>query len=235
MSYYSDFKELVSENFIVTRILKESERGRVCLVRHKTAGGFFVLREYTGDGSAYLKLTGIKSPFLPEVLETAVDKDQVIVLEEYVSGDNMADMLKGCLFTEKETKQLSSDICKALYALHSCGIVHRDVKPENIIIRGKTAVLTDFDASRIFKNDRTNDTVILGTTGYAAPEQYGISQTDARADIYSLGILMNIMLTGEHPSVRLAKGKFGRLIRKCTVVSPSHRYPDILHVLEALR
>lgn len=235
MSYYSDFKELVSENFQVIRSLNESERGCVSLVRHKKTGGSFVLREYTGDGSAYRKLTGIKSAFLPEVLEAAVEDDQVIVLEEFVSGDNMADILKGCLFTEKETKKLSSDICNALYALHSCGIVHRDVKPENIIIRGNTAVLTDFDASRVFKNDQANDTVILGTTGYAAPEQYGISQTDARADIYSLGILMNIMLTGEHPSVRLAKGKFGRLIRKCTVVSPSHRYPDVLHVLEALK
>ena len=235
MSYYTDFKEFVSEHFSVTRVLKESERGRVSVVRHETSGGSYVLREYTGDGQAYKQLTGIRCPYLPEVLEAVSENDQVIVLEEYVSGDNMADMLQGCLFTEKETKRLSADVCKALYALHSCGIVHRDVKPENIIIRKDRAVLTDFDASRVFKTDQANDTVILGTTGYAAPEQYGISQTDARADIYSLGILMNIMLTGEHPSVKLAKGKFGRLIRKCTVVSPAYRYRDILHVMEALR
>lgn len=57
--------------------------------------------------------------------------------------------------------------------------------------------------------EHENDTQVLGTTGFAAPEQYGLSQTDIRSDIYSLGILINVMLTGKHPSKKLAGGENG--------------------------
>lgn len=114
------------------------------------------------------------------------------------------------------------------------GAVHRDIKPENVILRGSEAVLIDFDASRIFKSENTSDTRVLGTTGYAAPEQYGIAQTDERADIYSLGVLLNIMLTGKHPSKELASGRLGRIVQKCTMVNPKKRYQNVLYLMEAL-
>ena len=107
-------------------------------------------------------------------------------------------------------------------------------KPENVIIRGDEAVLIDFDASRIVKEDQRADTVVLGTTGYAAPEQYGISQTDGRADIYSLGVLLNIMLTGKHPSMELAPGKLGRIVQRCTQINPKKRYKNVLYLMEDL-
>ncbi len=104
------------------------------------------------------------------------------------------------MFTPAETRKITLQLCNALWMLHKLGAVHRDIKPENVIVRGSEAVLIDFDASRIFKSEMSHDTQILGTTGYAAPEQYGISQTDERADIYSVSVLLNIMLTGKHPS-----------------------------------
>ena len=78
------------------------------------------------------------------------------------------------------------------------------------------------------------DTQILGTTGFAAPEQYGLSQSDGRADIYALGVLLNIMLTGEHPSRKLAGGRMGRIVQRCTMVNPAKRYKNILHLMEVL-
>lgn len=114
------------------------------------------------------------------------------------------------------------------------GIVHRDVKPENVILRGKEAVLIDFDASRIYKENMGEDTQVLGTTGFAAPEQYGLSQSDGRADIYALGVLLNIMLTGEHPSRKLAGGRMGRIVQRCTMVNPEKRYRNIIHLMEIL-
>ena len=118
--------------------------------------------------------------------------------------------------------------------LHTLGAVHRDVKPENIILRGDQAVLIDFDAARLHKPEHETDTQVLGTTGFAAPEQYGLSQTDQRADIYAAGILINVMLTGEHPSRKLAEGHLGRVVRRCTQVSPEKRYPNVLRLMEAL-
>ena len=118
--------------------------------------------------------------------------------------------------------------------LHSIGAVHRDVKPENIILRGDNAVLIDFDAARFHKPENSADTQILGTTGFAAPEQYGLSQSDIRTDIYALGVLINVMLTGEHPSRHLAKGRMGRIVDRCTQVNPQRRYKNVLRLMEAL-
>ena len=156
------------------------------------------------------------------------------MLEEYVQGDTLSEILEGGLLTTAESKQIVRQLCSALWVFHSMGVVHRDVKPDNVIIRGKEAVLIDFDASRIYKSTIQEDTQILGTTGFAAPEQYGLSQSDGRADIYALGVLLNIMLTGEHPSRKLAGGRMGRIVQRCTMVNPSKRYKNILHLMEVL-
>ena len=108
------------------------------------------------------------------------------------------------------------------------------MKPENIIIRGRDAILIGFDAARLHKPEAENDTQVLGTTGFAAPEQYGLSQSDTRTDIYSLGVLVSVMLTGEHPSKRLAEGDMGRVVQHCTQVNPRKRYKDVLHLMEAV-
>jgi len=84
-------------------------------------------------------------------------------------------------------------------------------------------VLIDFNASRNFSQGGI-DTVILGTVGYAAPEQLGLLPTDARTDIYAAGVLLNVMLTGKHPSDRFASGWAGRIVRKCTALNPNDRY-----------
>ena len=142
--------------------------------------------------------------------------------------------LQDTLFSTEETRKIATQVCRALWVLHSIGAVHRDVKPENIILRGSEAVLIDFDAARIHKPEHENDTQILGTTGFAAPEQYGLSQSDIRTDIYAMGILINVMLTGEHPSRKLAEGKMGRIVDRCTHVNPQRRYKNVLRLMEAL-
>ena len=83
--------------------------------------------------------------------------------------------------------------------------------------------MIDFNAARKI-SDASKDTVIMGTVGYASPEQLGVSQSDARTDIYAVGVLLNVMITGKHPSEKLAKGKAGRIVRKCTSVNPDERY-----------
>ena len=94
--------------------------------------------------------------------------------------------------------------------------------------------LIDFNAAKEFDQSQIEDTRLMGTRKFAAPEQYGLSQSDGRADIYALGVLLNIMLTGEHPSRKLAAGRMGRIVQRCTMVNPEKRYKNILHLMEAL-
>ena len=204
------------------KTIKNSERGCVSLLQNKQNGTRFIFRHYQGSGEVYRKLLSVSCPNLPKIMEAAEQDGMVAVLEEYIQGDSLAFLLAGACLTPAEARKITFQLCNALWVLHSLGAVHRDIKPENVIVRGSEAILIDFDASRIFKSGTNQDTQILGTTGYAAPEQYGITQTDERADIYSLGVLLNIMLTGKHPSKELASGRLGRIVQKCTMVNPKN-------------
>lgn len=224
----------IETDYETVKTIKHSERGSVSLLQNKQNGTRFIFRHYRGNGEVYRKLVGISCPNLPQIMETAERDGMVAVLEEYIQGDSLAYLLEGALFSPAEARKITRQLCNALWVLHKLGAVHRDIKPENVMIRGSEAILIDFDASRIFKSDTNQDTQILGTTGYAAPEQYGIAQTDERADIYSLGVLLNVMLTGKHPSKELASGRLGRIVQKCTMVNPEKRYKSVLYLMEAL-
>ena len=231
---YDWLLDVLRSEYDLIRVLKESPRGSVRLIRHRATGQRFILRQFTGSAEVYQKLLPISCPNLPRTLEVAVKGRENLVLEEYIQGDTLGFLLQDALFSPEETRQIATQLCQALWVLHSMAAVHRDIKPENVILRGREAVLIDFDAARLHKPAHEADTQILGTTGFAAPEQYGLSQSDTRTDIYSLGILINVMLTGEHPSKRLAEGKLGRVVERCTRVTPMKRYKNVLRLMEAL-
>ena len=234
MNIYDSLLEAVHEEFDTLRVIKKSERGEVLIVRHRDSGTRYIFRLFYGNSEVYQMLLGISCPNLPRIMEVGEKDGRTALLEEYVQGDTLGELLEGGLLSVAEAKQITRQLCQALWVLHSMGVVHRDVKPDNVIIRGNEAVLIDFDASRVYKNEIQEDTQILGTTGFAAPEQYGLSQSDGRTDIYALGVLLNIMLTGEHPSRKLAGGRMGRIVQKCTMVNPNKRYKNILHLMEIL-
>ena len=234
MTLYESFLEAVTTEYDTLRVLKQSPRGTVSVVRHKKSGTRYISRRYSGSGEVYRRLLPVLCPHLPQIMEAAEQDGQTAVLEEYVQGDTLAELLMGARLTEREARQVTMQLCQALHVLHSMGAVHRDVKPENVILRGSDAVLIDFDAARIYKVASESDTQVLGTTGFAAPEQYGIFQSDERADIFSLGVLLNIMLTGKHPSREMPAGKMGRIVRKCTMTAPEQRYQSARALMEVL-
>ena len=234
MELYESVLSAIETEYDTLRVLKESPRGVVCVVRHRKSGTRYLFRRYAGSGEVYRKLLPVLCPHLPQIMEAAEQDGQTAVLEEYVQGDTLAELLMGARLTEREARQVTMQLCQALHVLHSMGAVHRDVKPENVILRGNEAVLIDFDAARIYKDECESDTQVLGTMGFAAPEQYGIVQSDARADIFSLGVLLNIMLTGRHPSRAMAAGHMGRIVRKCTMTAPEQRYQSVQALMEVL-
>ena len=226
--------EQLRTEFEEVRLLKESPRGSVRLIRHNVSGKQFILRRFQGNGEVYRRLLSFSCPHLPLIYEAVEQEGENLVIEEFVQGDTLDFLLADTLFTSQETRKIVKQLCQGLWVLHSMAAVHRDIKPENVILRGNDAVLIDFDAARLHKPQAESDTHILGTTGFAAPEQYGLGQSDTRTDIYSLGVLMNVMLTGKHPSKKLAEGRIGRVIQRCTQVSPAKRYKTVLHLMEAL-
>lgn len=107
-------------------------------------------------------------------------------------------------------------------------MIFRDLKPSNVIISNSGhAVLIDPGTLRLHKPNQNKDTVILGTPGYAAPEQFGFLQTNHRADIYALGVLLNNMLTCAMPNEQLTTHvRFQKIIRRCISIDANNRYPS---------
>ena len=128
-------------------------------------------------------------------------------------------------------------LLEVLEQIHAQGIVHRDISPKNVLISTDGVVkLLDFDIARKQKCNQNSDTTILGTVGFASPEQYGFLQTNATADIYALGVLMNVMLEGTLPNVHLTVRKpFCDVIKKCTEIDPQNRYQNAGELRAALK
>lgn len=232
---HSEVLERIFPQMTAEKELKKSDRGWVYLVRDRESNQRYIYRSFEGSAEVYQKMQGIDCPYLPVIHQVKEEAGMVHVLEEYVQGDTLAFLLEGGTLTQGQAKDILTHVCLGLKELHAIGAVHRDVKPENIILRGSDAVLIDFDVSRLYKAESNeSDTQIMGTTGYAAPEQYGFSQTDARADIYSLGIVLNEMLTGEHPSRNLAVGAYAPIIQKCTQINAEQRYASVEELIADL-
>lgn len=232
---YDYFLNNIREKYDSIRTLKDTEKGCVELLRHRQSGRLFIFRRFTGRSDVYKKLLGLSTPNLPRVYDLAEKDGFCAVLEEYIQGDNLGWLLEEGALDIGQATDIIRQLCSAAWVLHSLDAVHRDIKPDNVILRGDKAVLIDFDASRISAPEKSSDTLVLGTIGYAAPEQFGFSQTDQRADIYSLGVLYNVMLTLSHPSRKLAEGRPGRIIEKCTMTNPDRRYKNVLALMDALR
>lgn len=159
-----------------------------------------------------------------EVIE--IDK-KLIIIEEFINGRTLEELLEGSTLTEEQLINYFNQICDALEYIHNVTkpIIHRDIKPSNIMVNedGKIKII-DFDSSREFKKEgKEIDTVLLGTTGFASPEQYGFAQTDCRSDIYSLGVLLDFMLDKSD----INKEVYQDIIRKCLNMNPDDRYLDI--------
>ena len=193
-----------------------------------------MLRLFDKPVAAYDTLCGVACDALPLVYDAVTFEDGQAVLEEYLDGLTVAEIMQTGRYRYRGAKTVLAAVCRALTVLHERGLVHRDVKPENVMVdKAGRVVLIDFNAARTV-SDASRDTVIMGTVGYASPEQLGLSQSDARTDVYAAGILLNVMLTGKHPGEQLARGRAGRIVKKCTMLAPADRYPTAAALAAAL-
>jgi serine/threonine protein kinase len=229
------FLDTLKEQYSLVRICSSNNKGEVSQLRHKNLGHNIIKRVYHDTENVYEILHTLSHPNIPKVYEAVFDNDTITILEEYIDGLTVSDVLDSGLYKESGAVTIVLSLCDALHILHENGIVHRDIKPENVMIDNDgTVKLIDYNAAKLYKPHRSHDTHILGTTGYAAPEQFGITQSDRRTDIYALGILMNVMLTGEHPSKSFYHGRLAKIIEKCTRLNPDKRYQNITELKQDL-
>ena len=213
--------------YLLVSVLSDKNECKVLKLKNKEHNKYIVARSFTKSISAYEELYSINCVNLPLIYDVINLDDGQVVLEEFIEGVTIAEVMESGKYRYIGTRKVLRSVCNALTVLHERGIVHRDIKPENIMIaKDGRVVLIDLNAARQISN-ASKDTVVMGTVGYASPEQLGVTQSDARTDIYALGVLLNVMITGKHPSEKLAKGKAGRIVRKCTNVNPDERYQTV--------
>ncbi|MBO4422466.1 MAG: serine/threonine protein kinase [Clostridia bacterium] len=224
----------LKEIYDTENVMAERDGKLICRIRHKENGREFILKSLNETLPVYGFLAGINCANLPRVYEVFECEDGAVLIEEYVRGTLLSDISSVRRLDYKEAKRIMTQLCGVLSYLHENGYVHRDIKPENVMLCGDNVKLIDFDAARMYNADKTSDTRVLGTLGYASPEQFGVTQSDARVDIYALGVLLNVMLTGVHPSEAVAPGRAGRIVLKCTQINPKLRYKSAARLAAAL-
>ncbi|MFB0565356.1 MAG: protein kinase [Candidatus Aminicenantaceae bacterium] len=157
-----------------------------------------VLKRFIKEAQSAGKLT---HPNIITIYDVGREKDMTYIVMQYVEGQSLQKTItSGKKFTTQEVTQLMSQLCDALDYAHQNGIIHRDIKPGNILIdREGMPYLVDFGIARIETSTLTQSGTILGTPSYMSPEQVMGKKIDSRSDIFSLGIILYELLTGKKP------------------------------------
>ncbi len=210
------------------------EQHKIYLVQHQETQKIFIkkiLDVYNVQVYQYLQQNCFAG--IPRIIDFYEEHNQLTVIEEYISGDSLQEKMEAPDFSVASITHYISELCIILGKLHSANppIVHRDIKPSNIIITyDNHVVLLDFNAAKYYTESHSADTVLLGTHGYAAPEQYGFGSSSPLTDIYSLGILLK-ELSSALPDV---PKQFAKIISKCTEINPSDRFKTVEELNKAV-
>lgn len=211
-----------------------NQEHNIFLVQHQDTNKIYVkkiLNIYNID--IYKELAAHPICGIPRILEYYEYDSQLIIIEDYISGQSLEELIHNNTLTLKDIIHYCIEICSILHKLHGLQppIVHRDIKPSNIIVTEyKHVILLDFNAAKFFSDSSSSDTILLGTKGYAAPEQYGFGSSTPKTDIYAMGILLK-ELTSSLPNIPHSLAK---IIEKCTELNPSDRYDTIDDLSNAL-
>ena len=222
--------ELVQKLFVwnIEELKQLNESSAV--VRNEQSGEIMVKKRLDNINAEIMqKLCSIRHKNLAAVIKVTEENGAFYSYSEFVPGRSIQSYLdEGKIFSEEETLKIALQICDGLRELHSNGIIHRDITAANIILSydGNVKII-DYGIARTAKENASRDTYILGTAGYAAPEQFGFSQTDERTDIYAVGVLLNMLLTGKFPNEEICSGKFKKIVKRCTSMDSSDRFSSV--------
>lgn len=238
MHYYPDS---FLQKYEPLECLANNQMGETLLVKDRF-NKFFVAKCYT-DQSLLSKATEsmllkkLHYHGLPVFVEEYQNENMLCVVREYASGIPLSQLEQP--LSEMQVISIGMQLCDILSYLHgqTPPVIHRDLKPQNIILNESGQVmLIDFGISRVYDKRAKADTVFFGTQKFAPPEQYGFSQTDNRADIFSLGVVLAWLLTGKTDTgqIHIKNKRLAHIVQKCTAFAPKDRYRDAKGVRSAL-
>ncbi len=230
-----DLSQRLSISYYKT-IATINEPHKIYLVQHQETGKIYVkkiLDVYSIEVYKYLQSNPITG--IPRIIDFCEENDTLTLIEDYASGTTLKEKIESGTLTQEQIGNYMINLCEILEKLHSHSpsLIHRDIKPSNIIITSyDNVMLLDFNAAKYKSNDanRGSDTMLLGTQGYAAPEQYGFGESSPQTDIYSLGIIMKEAAESLVPKTH----KFDSIINKCTQMDPARRYHSAKELKVAL-
>lgn len=230
------YKGLTDEEVLELSVYEELEaiadHQDILLVRNTEDGKLYVKKIIeVYDVSVYRHILEHPISYMPQIYALYEGDNNLIVIEEYIKGRTLLEILNEGVIEPTRAVYIARRLCYILKELHSLDkpIIHRDIKPSNIIItKDNQTYLIDINVAKWYREGSIEDTKLLGTMYYAAPEQfgYGFYSSSAKSDIYAVGMLLNVMVTGKMPKEQKAPGILWKIIEKCIALNPDDRYSD---------
>lgn len=255
--------QIVDGKYKILNVIGKGGMSVVYLAMNERANKQWAIKEVRKDGTQDFNvvrqglvaeidmLKRFNHPNLPSIVDVIDGNGSFLIVMDYIEGIALDKKLQeeGAL-PQSSVIEWSKQLCDVLGYLHSRKppIIYRDMKPANVMLKpDNTITLIDFGTAREYKLSSVEDTTVLGTRGYAAPEQYGgQGQTDPRTDIYCLGATMYHLVTGYNPAVppyemvpirqinELLSSGLEAIILKCTRPNPPDRYQSCAELMYAL-
>ena len=257
--------EVIDDKYEILKLIGRGGMSRVYLAMDKRLNKQWAVKEIEKRArdknnevviqSAVAEANMIKKldhPALPRIVDIIDNGNVIYVIMDYIEGEALSKILENeGAQPEDAVIEWAKQLCEVLDYLHTRipPIIYRDMKPANIMLRPDGSVkLIDFGIAREYKEHNLSDTVNMGTKGYAAPEQFGnAGQTDARTDVYCLGVTLYHLVTGHNPAEppyeiypirhwdpQLSAG-LEAIIQKCVQQNPDDRYQSCAELMYALQ
>ncbi|XP_038215972.1 serine/threonine-protein kinase fused [Zerene cesonia] len=233
------------ENYIIISFVGEGSFGRVFKAKHKETNVILALKVIRKKGRSSKDLKSLRQecdiqrqlnhPNIIRMIDSFDTESELVVVTEYAEKELHSILAKeGCL-NEDQVKKITWDLVSALYYLHSHRVLHRDLKPQNVLLDSTgRAKLCDFGLARIMTNATHILTSIKGTPLYMAPELIDEKPYDHQADLWSLGCIVYELMAGQPPFCTMSIWQLVRMIRHKPVQWPSFISAEARSFLQGL-
>ena len=244
-----EFPGFLKEYHILSCIYDKTEKSCYLVTDQKSDEKYLLKINRNQNGCGILKAEHQKlcqlSEAFPKEYRSSVYQEEngtEYLLKHYIPGMDLEDYQeRNRPLSVQEVLRLAIQICEIVEKLHTLTppILHRDIKPKNLIIDYKGSPhLIDFETARNYCENKSKDTVLLGTEGNAAPEQYGYSQTDVRTDIFGIGKVLEFLCV-ENDICKIKNARTRKQIKNITATAtafdPAHRYQSVFMLKCALK